>query len=212
MDAKQVPLLGQIKDAQVALASHPEKKLLLTILVADIPANYGLLLSRSFCRDLGGEIKLDWSQAMIPIGNKKVKLEPEEKAKFTVLKSDDPKAQILYQELEFGNYMLFTEESLSEERSESPDERASCEGSNLTGVWTLEFDGSCSSSGSGAGVVLIPPQGEPEPMAFKLEFGNTNNTAEYEALLLGIAAAKQKGVKLLKARGDAELIVKQVRK
>ena len=55
MDAKQVPLLGQIKDAQVALASHPEKKLLLTILVADILASYRILLSRSFCRDLGGE-------------------------------------------------------------------------------------------------------------------------------------------------------------
>ena len=54
MDSKQVPLLGQIKDAQVALASHPERKLLLTILVADIPESYGLLLSRSFCRDLGG--------------------------------------------------------------------------------------------------------------------------------------------------------------
>lgn len=31
MDTKQVPLLGQIKDARVALASHLEKKLLLTI-------------------------------------------------------------------------------------------------------------------------------------------------------------------------------------
>ena len=59
MDSKQVPLLGQIKDAQVALASHPEKKLLLTILVVDMLTSYGLLLSRSFCRDLGGEIKLD---------------------------------------------------------------------------------------------------------------------------------------------------------
>ena len=41
---------------------------------------------------------------MIPIGNKKVKLEPEEKEKFTVLKSDDPKAKILYHDLELGNY------------------------------------------------------------------------------------------------------------
>ena len=55
------------------------------------------------------------SQAMIPIRNKKVKLEPEEKEKFTVLKSNDPKAQILYQELEFGNYMLFTEEDLDKQ-------------------------------------------------------------------------------------------------
>ena len=72
------------------MASRLEKKLLLTILVADILVSYGLLLSRSFCQDLGGEIKLYWSQVVIPIGNKKVKLEPEEKEKFTVMKSDDP--------------------------------------------------------------------------------------------------------------------------
>ena len=46
---------------------------------------------------------------MIPIGRKVVKLEIEEEAKFIVLKLEDPKAQILYQELEFGNYMLFIE-------------------------------------------------------------------------------------------------------
>ena len=40
MDVKQVPLLGQIKDVQVALASHPEKKLLFTIFVADILVIY----------------------------------------------------------------------------------------------------------------------------------------------------------------------------
>ena len=50
MDAKQVPLLKKIKDTQVALASHPEKKLLLTILVAEIRASYRLLLSRSLCQ------------------------------------------------------------------------------------------------------------------------------------------------------------------
>lgn len=107
--------------------------------------------------------------------------------------------------------MLFTEESLDEDGTEESKERTSCEEINLTGIWTLEFDGSRSSLGSGVGVMLIPPQGEPEPMAFKLEFRNTNNTMEYEALLLGITATKE-GVKLLKARGDTELIMKQVRK
>ena len=46
-------------------------------------------------------------------------------------------------------------------------------------IWTLEFDGSCLSSGSNMRVVLISPKGEPKPMAFKLEFGNTNNTTKY---------------------------------
>ena len=60
-------------------------------------------LSRIFCKDLGGEINLYWSQVFIPIWSKKIKIEPKEKEKFMVLKSDDPKAQILYQELEFCN-------------------------------------------------------------------------------------------------------------
>ncbi|GLJ06993.1 hypothetical protein SUGI_0054950 [Cryptomeria japonica] len=75
----------------------------------------------------------------------------------------------------------------------------------------MEFDGSCATSSSGAGVVLILPSGTHIPFSFKLEFKNTNNMAEYEALLLGLAEAKKLRVKLLRVKGDAELIVKQVR-
>ncbi|KAH9302736.1 hypothetical protein KI387_014319, partial [Taxus chinensis] len=76
-------------------------------------------------------------------------------------------------------------------------------------IWTLEFDGSCSTIGSGADVVLISPNSEIFPSAYKLQFDNTNNTAEYEALLLGLEIARQKGVQNLKVQGDAELIVSQ---
>ena len=135
-------------------------------------------------------------------------MEPEEKEKFAVLKLDDTKAQILYQELKFGNYMLFTEGDMNEQINENQVTKVSNENKDVSGVWTLEFDGSCTSVGSGAGVVLISPEGELEPMAFKLEFGNTNNTAEYEALLLRIMLSKERGVKILKSWGDVELIVK----
>ena len=54
MDAKKVPLIDQVKDSQVALASHPTKILNLIILVAGIFASYGMLLSRSFCKDVEG--------------------------------------------------------------------------------------------------------------------------------------------------------------
>lgn len=60
---------------------------------------------------MGGEIKLDWSFEIIQVGDKKVQLEPEEKEKFTVLKLDDPRSQILYHEMQFGNYMLFSDNS-----------------------------------------------------------------------------------------------------
>lgn len=38
-----------------------------------------------------------------------------------------------------------------------------------------------------------------------------NNTTEYKALLLGIEEAKKRNIKLLKDKGDVELIVKQVK-
>ncbi|KAH9317588.1 hypothetical protein KI387_019357, partial [Taxus chinensis] len=49
------------------------------------------------------------------------------------------------------------------------------------------------------------------PSAFKLHFDNTNNMTEYEALLLGLEMARQKGIQNLKVQGDDELIVNQVR-
>lgn len=202
MDSKQIPLHGQIKDVQVALATHPSKRVKLTILVANIPANYGMLLSRTFCKDLGGEIKMDWSRANILVGKQKVVLQPETKAQFTVFPSDDPKSHILYLEYDFSNYMIF---------SDSQNENSMLEPKCSDNIWIMEFDGSCSTIVLGVGVVLISPNDEKFPFAFKLEFKNTNNTVEYEALLLGLEEAKKKGIKMLQAKGDAELIIKHVR-
>ena len=105
MDSKQVPLVGQIKDAQVYLPTFPKKRIKLTILVADIPTSYGMLLSQTLCQHLG-EVKMDWSQAIIPIGKEKVTLLPEAKSKYIVFPSDDPKSQILYHKTNFYNYLI----------------------------------------------------------------------------------------------------------
>ncbi|KAH9317232.1 hypothetical protein KI387_019001, partial [Taxus chinensis] len=43
-------------------------------------------------------------------------------------------------------------------------------------------------------------------------FFNTNNTAKYESLLLGMQAARERGIKNLKVQGDAELVVNQVKR
>ena len=47
---------------------------------------------------------------------------------------------------------------------------------------------------------------------YKLEFITTNNTAEYEALLLGLKAAKDLGIQQIAAFGDFELVVQQVKR
>lgn len=91
------------------MVAHLAKRIKLTILVADIPASYGMLLSHTFCKDMGGEIRMDWSQAMITIGKQRVLLHPETKAKYTVFPLDDPKTQILYQDCGFGNCMISTD-------------------------------------------------------------------------------------------------------
>lgn len=119
------------------------------------------------------------------------------------MKSDDPRAQILYVDTGHGTYMMTsTEEDVVELLM--PD--------IANELWSMDFDGSSSSSGSGAGIVLISPQGDKFPKAYKLVFETTNNTAEYEALLLGLEYAREKGIKQLKLSGDAELVVNQVRR
>jgi ribonuclease HI len=67
----------------------------------------------------------------------------------------------------------------------------------------MYFDGACSKEGSGAGIVFISPTQEVIPMSYKLEFDTTNNISEYEALLLGLKAAKDMGIDKLSVFGDS---------
>ncbi|XP_074306107.1 uncharacterized protein LOC141641340 [Silene latifolia] len=60
------------------------------------------------------------------------------------------------------------------------------------------------------GIFLISPTGEHVPMSIKLDFNVTNNTAEYEACLLGLRSAIHLGVKKLLVHGDSSLLINQV--
>ncbi|KAH9299611.1 hypothetical protein KI387_031293, partial [Taxus chinensis] len=71
------------------------------------------------------------------------------------------------------------------------------------------FDGRCSSASSGVVVLLISPEGKIHPFSYKIYFENTNNIAEYEAILLGLNMEKEMGVKNISTHGDAGLIMKQ---
>ncbi|XP_059650277.1 uncharacterized protein LOC132296047 [Cornus florida] len=77
-------------------------------------------------------------------------------------------------------------------------------------IWTLSFDGSSTSIGGGAGVVLTPEEGKARNFSYKLTFGCSNNTAEYEALVLGLLAAWEAKIKQLHVQGDSNLVVKQL--
>jgi ribonuclease HI len=74
------------------------------------------------------------------------------------------------------------------------------------------FDGASSKDGVGAGIVFVSPAQETISLSYKLEFEATNNVAEYEALVLGLRAAKDMGIKEISVFGDAELIIQQDQK
>jgi ribonuclease HI len=73
------------------------------------------------------------------------------------------------------------------------------------------FDGASSKDGAGVGIVFVSLAQETMSLSYKLEFEATNNVAEYEALVLGLRAAKDMGIKEIVVFGDAELIVQQIR-
>jgi hypothetical protein len=65
---------------------------------------------------------------------------------------------------------------------------------DLPDHWVIYFDGSYTLKGAGAGVVLIPPEGDMLKYAIQIEFPATNNIAEYEGLVTGLQLAKKLGI------------------
>ena len=59
--------------------------------------------------------------------------------------------------------------------------------------WMMYFDGSVMAPGSGAGVVLISPDGSRLRYAICLHFSASNNAVEYEALINGLRIAIELG-------------------
>ncbi|XP_038687612.1 uncharacterized protein LOC119987002 [Tripterygium wilfordii] len=77
-------------------------------------------------------------------------------------------------------------------------------------LWKLQVDGSSTRRGSGAGIVLVAPEGEVLEMAIRLGFPATNNEAEYEALFQGVQNALRLGAKELVIYSDSQLVVNQL--
>jgi ribonuclease HI len=80
------------------------------------------------------------------------------------------------------------------------------------GFWLLHCDGASRGNPgpAGAGMVLFDPQGRLMANKGRYLGETTNNVAEYQALLLGLAEAQRLGVKKLRVLADSELMVKQL--
>ena len=81
----------------------------------------------------------------------------------------------------------------------------------LDGFWIMNVDGSASSIGSGACLLVSGPNGFITKYALWFNFSMTNNEAEYEALLTRLRIARELGVKKLRIYTDSQLVAGQVK-
>ncbi|KAK3021603.1 hypothetical protein RJ639_045236 [Escallonia herrerae] len=82
--------------------------------------------------------------------------------------------------------------------------------SEVTDPWNLYVDGSSAVGSSGAGIILISPEGFTIEYTLCFGFQASNNEAEYEALLAGIRLAHALRVDSLSVHSDSQLVVNHI--
>ena len=78
-------------------------------------------------------------------------------------------------------------------------------------TWEVYVDGASNQKSSGVRLVLISAEKVTIEKSLRLDFSATNNEAEYEALLIGMAMIQRMGGKSIKILSDSRLVVGQVK-
>ena len=78
-------------------------------------------------------------------------------------------------------------------------------------TWEVYVDGASNQKGSGVGLILVSPEKVVVEKSLRLDFSATNNKAEYETLLEGMAVVQRMGGKSIRLFSDSRLVVGQVR-
>jgi len=212
-DSRKVKCLGLIKDLAITLTQLLMKSMMMDIVVADVPPKFGMLLSRGWIKRLSGTSQNDISYATVPVfGGESRRLYREAQLAYIISDEKNPTNHPIYaMDTDFGACILQIEES-HKAALQIRKRAVQAERDRGRQIWEMFFNGACTKETAGAGVVLVSPQQETIQLSLKLIFQVTNNIAEYEALLLGLHAAKDRGIKKLKVFGDADLIIQQVKK
>ena len=74
-------------------------------------------------------------------------------------------------------------------------------------AWEVYVDGASNQKGSGIGLILISPEKVIIEKFLRLNFSATNNEAEYEVLVIGMAMVQRMGGKSVKVFSDLRLVV-----
>ena len=97
-----------------------------------------------------------------------------------------------------------------EKKKKKEKETFNCAGAQedqpVDGLWKIGIDGSATKKRSGAGIVLITPEGQEMKHAVRMDFKTTNNEAEYEAVVAGLTIAHELGARNVEIHTDSRVI------
>jgi hypothetical protein len=164
-----VQFLGVIKDLVVSLFQLPMKSVVMDIVVVDVPSKFGMLLSRSWIKKLGGTLQMDLTYATIPVfGGEHRRLYRESQLAYIVSDEADPTNHPIFAlDIDLGSRLLQITET-----PEAPFQIRKQPIFNhkipppTTYVWKMFFDGAFSRKGVGAGVVFVSPCQETISMSY----------------------------------------------
>ena len=165
---------------------------MMDIVVADIPPKFGLLLSRSWSKRMGGTLQMDLIYATIPMfGGQTNRIYREKQLAYIISNESNLVNHPIYVvDTDFGSCILQIDDSQQTSVQLTKPTYQQREEVTTT-IWTMYFDGASAQGSAGTGVVLISPYKENIHLSYKINFKTTNNIGEYEALLLGFKAAKE---------------------
>ena len=138
------------------------------VVIIDFPTQWGMLLSRKWCADVGGTLEMDLTYVDIPVkDNIKIRVFREQKMLHNV---EDPKIgdhDLMYPDIkepkakarDLGNYMLTddVDPPIPTIPEYEPNQ-----------VWLIQFDGSSSYIAAGAGIFFTAPTGMIDPFSYRL--------------------------------------------
>jgi hypothetical protein len=180
---------GIVKKLEFSFESFPSTPFDIDIMVVDSLRNWGLIFHKDLIKHLAGSFQDQESKVIIshPEGGF-FTLYREPLVGSLVETCDEPSDQLLCINNDINSWFVQGGSS-GDDTIKTPE-----------GIWTLEFDGSHSSSVIGVGIVLPTPSGETFYYSYRLEYQCTKNIIEYEALILGLNLAVDKGVEYLRIK------------
>ena len=135
------------------------KSVIMDVVVEDIAPKFGMLLSRSWAKKVGGTLQMDLLYATIPFfGGENRILYRELQYAYIVTDDRNPTNHPLYAvEKDLGSCMLhFSDDNTSGMLKVEKKKPVKCSVEQKDELWQMYFDGS-SSKGVGVGIVLVSP-------------------------------------------------------